>query len=881
MIIKEIVLKNFKSHRNTKISFEKGINLIAGRNGAGKSSILEAILVALYGVRQGYARKSELLQVGADEYSIEIFFELGNKSYQIIRRSGGNSELHGDLKIEGDQKINEWVERNVSPFHIFTGAVYVRQGEIETIISDESGREKIIRKITRIEDYENAWKNLGTVIKELENEMKRYLEVAKQKEDCENRLKEKNSEIDGINSEISKSENRLKELIELIAKISTEKKALDELKEWISRLNTEILKLEGEITGLRDKTDVLTRQKNETEQKSASLRESLKKLESIEKDANKYSELSEFQKSFLRAIKEVESNLNNLEIEKERLSAELKRCEEEKQNLERIKGEISEIEIKMKSIEVEAEKWQKIRLKIERKAHIEKTLSEKNLSPEKIENAFTKIQKAREFDRTLKEEFEKISTQKGSLISEEKRMSEIVEKLKFASGICPICGRELTEEHRKELLQKYSAEIANVREILKKIEEKESKMKEDRKKIEEALAKQDSVLKYKQLVEEHRKISEELKGVEIEKLKKFGDEFEKLKNRIEFLKENEAKSFEISKKFSSIFEKLEILKTSYSEFQRRKERLLNQLNERGFSSIEELENEISKLKSTYEEWIGLKKVKEEFDLAETKLKELKGEIEEVLGTLKLKSDKLEDIKRFLADLKSKYDEKRHAEVEKLEKEFSKEVAGLEEKLNVLKKSLESLLLDKEYLEKQLKVINESERKTKAIEKAIPELNKIRERFASYKNIVAEVSLKEVEKYASEIFEEFSEGKYSGIKLKRVFEYGKERLRIFVVHQGEERETSFLSGGELVALGIAFRLALSMFEAKGRIPLLIMDEPTPFLDEERRRKLVDITLNYLRRIPQVIIVSHDEELKDAADKVIAVEYRGGVSVVASQ
>jgi len=66
MIVKEVCLRNFKSHRNTRIGFEKGINLIAGRNGAGKSSILEAILVALYGVRGG-ARKSDLLHVGAEE----------------------------------------------------------------------------------------------------------------------------------------------------------------------------------------------------------------------------------------------------------------------------------------------------------------------------------------------------------------------------------------------------------------------------------------------------------------------------------------------------------------------------------------------------------------------------------------------------------------------------------------------------------------------------------------------------------------------------------------------------------------------------------------------------------------------------------------------
>lgn len=881
MIIREISLKNFKSHKNTKINFEKGINLISGRNGAGKSSILEAILVALYGVRQGYARKSDLLQIGADEYSIELLFELGNKNYRIIRRSGGNSELYGDIKIEGDQKINEWVEKNISPFHIFTGAVYVRQGEIETIISDESGREKIIRKITRIDDYENAWKNLGAVIKELENEMKRYLEVTKQKEDCEKRLKEKNSEIEEIRNEISKSDKKLKELRESISKIFSEKKVFEELKEKINKLNTEVIKLEGEITGLRDKADVLIRQKTEMEQKILSLTESLKKFENLEKDARTYLELDKFHKNFLRVVQDVEAKLNSLEIEKERVSAELKKCEGEKQNLERIRYEIREIENKMKSIEIESEKWQKIRSKIERKVQIEKILAEKNLSPEKIETAFSKIQKAREFDKTLKEEFEKISVQKGSLKSEERRLSETIETLKLTHGACPICGRELTEDHRKELLQRYFSELSTLRERIKKIEEKENKMREERKKVEEALAKQDSVLRYKQLVDEHKKISEELKSVEVERLKSLSDEFEKLKNRVEFLKESEVRSLEISKKFDSLFEKLETIKVRYSEAQREKELVLNELRDKGFLSLEELEKEISKLKSSYEEWIGLKKAKEEFNLTEMKLKELKDEIEKINRFLKLKNDQLEEKKSFLADLKSRYDEKRHEELDKLEKEVSKEIAGLEERINVLRKSLESLTLDKEYLEKQLEIIKESEKKAKIIEKAIPELTKIRERFASYKNIVAELSLKEVERYASEIFEEFTEGKYSGIKLKRVFEYGKEKLRIFVVHQGEERETNFLSGGELVALGIAFRLALSMFEAKGRIPLLIMDEPTPFLDEERRRKLVDITLNYLRRIPQVIIVSHDEELKDAADKVITLEYRGGVSVVASQ
>lgn len=42
--------------------------------------------------------------------------------------------------------------------------------------------------------------------------------------------------------------------------------------------------------------------------------------------------------------------------------------------------------------------------------------------------------------------------------------------------------------------------------------------------------------------------------------------------------------------------------------------------------------------------------------------------------------------------------------------------------------------------------------------------------------------------------------------------------------------------------------------------------------------MDIMQRYLRKIPQVIVVSHDEELKDAADRVIRVSLENGVSVV---
>ena len=39
MIFTKLKLVNFKSHENTIIDFEKGISVIVGENGAGKSTI--------------------------------------------------------------------------------------------------------------------------------------------------------------------------------------------------------------------------------------------------------------------------------------------------------------------------------------------------------------------------------------------------------------------------------------------------------------------------------------------------------------------------------------------------------------------------------------------------------------------------------------------------------------------------------------------------------------------------------------------------------------------------------------------------------------------------------------------------------------------------
>lgn len=88
--------------------------------------------------------------------------------------------------------------------------------------------------------------------------------------------------------------------------------------------------------------------------------------------------------------------------------------------------------------------------------------------------------------------------------------------------------------------------------------------------------------------------------------------------------------------------------------------------------------------------------------------------------------------------------------------------------------------------------------------------------------------------------------------------------------GVSRSAQRLSGGQKVSMGIAFRFAVYDLFA-GNLGFLVLDEPTPFLDKQRRDGVLELLLqirSYSRSSGlQVIVVTHEESLMGAFDKVI--------------
>ena len=102
----------------------------------------------------------------------------------------------------------------------------------------------------------------------------------------------------------------------------------------------------------------------------------------------------------------------------------------------------------------------------------------------------------------------------------------------------------------------------------------------------------------------------------------------------------------------------------------------------------------------------------------------------------------------------------------------------------------------------------------------------------------------------------------------------------VTYQDFEMELNALSGGERTAAAFAYRLALNGLVRRNATPdqrnLLILDEPTDGFSREQLGRMGNVFVAL--GAEQVVVVSHDRELRNFADRVLLVEKIGGSSTV---
>ena len=187
-MITSIELGDFLSHSETKLEFGNGVTVFVGQNGAGKSSIIDAITFALFGQHTRKSNKG-LIKRGANQGFAKVEFNINGKQYQAVRKidnKGGlaakftekiNGEFieiaAGERKQFGESMTHE-VEKTIGlDFEKLKIASIVQQGELNAIIKAKPKEFKeLLNAVIGIDKLDIASEAMKTVNKKFREKIR-------------------------------------------------------------------------------------------------------------------------------------------------------------------------------------------------------------------------------------------------------------------------------------------------------------------------------------------------------------------------------------------------------------------------------------------------------------------------------------------------------------------------------------------------------------------------------------------------------------------------------------------------------------------------------------------------------------------------------------
>ena len=243
--------KNILSTGNvfTEIQLDRSTNtLIVGENGAGKSTVLDALCFGLFGKPFRNINKPKLLNsINATDGVVEIEFSVGQKKYKVVRGIKPNKfeiYLNGILVDQNakTKDYQEFLEKSILKFNFksFTQIVILGSASFVPFMQlSPADRRTIIEELLDIQIFtsmNDIIKNKMSEIKDLSIKNKYAIDLSlekiqMQKQNIEDHKKHNALEIEKKKQEIEKCE---KQLLKLNSEIVLIQKHIDVLNSKIS-----------------------------------------------------------------------------------------------------------------------------------------------------------------------------------------------------------------------------------------------------------------------------------------------------------------------------------------------------------------------------------------------------------------------------------------------------------------------------------------------------------------------------------------------------------------------------------------------------------------------------------------------------------------------
>ena len=306
MKIEKIIIENINSIEKAEISFSEGILakeplfLITGETGSGKSTILDAITLALYDKSPRYENtknkeKTEnglstmqsttnALRKGTNDGKAEVWFLIGNEEYiatwQMHRTRNGKYDMTNRRKLEvvkGDEKIvvetkidtvNQKVTELVGlTYDQFVRSVMLAQGQFNTFLTSEKAKQtEILEMLTGTEVYSKIAELVGRKKNDAKNEVDKANELYNSLSNnilSDNELTALNDELAKSQADFDKNEAEAKKLEQDLKNIEN----LEKLQQDIDSSKSQLADLQASFEKVLEDKEALKKQRDELKNK--------------------------------------------------------------------------------------------------------------------------------------------------------------------------------------------------------------------------------------------------------------------------------------------------------------------------------------------------------------------------------------------------------------------------------------------------------------------------------------------------------------------------------------------------------------------------------------------------------------------------------------
>ena len=452
-------MKAFGSYaEKTTVPFKdlNGLFLITGDTGAGKTTIFDAIMFALYGVPSGSERDANMLHCDRVPKSVpsevEFVFLQDNKAYTVRRslhyrrsRESGEYDIKGTQEAEissasmtpvrGQKNVNNKCEEILGlNAEQFKKIIMLAQGEFrEFLDSDSAGKSSILGKIFDTREYKHYQDVIAGVrdkIKKLRSDKIRDLDelmdkvfIMPENLDESERLQYNpgNSNfIENLENLTIKDKERLDEINKEAKAISDKMGSLNQKKgaaEGINDLFNELYEKKNKLDALKEQEEV---QKNREEQLSL-IENAHHNIEPLRK------KLSEIEDK-LKAAREDESRLKD---EKREIESKLEEVKNASKEDERLNKEKESLALEIRRLSDCMGEYEHLTDANKELENLEKERREKNNS---LEQLGIKIKECKDELSELNKKLEELGNSELALAEREKTHEDIQKLLNELDG---------------------------------------------------------------------------------------------------------------------------------------------------------------------------------------------------------------------------------------------------------------------------------------------------------------------------------------------------------------------------------------------------------------------------------------------------------------